>query len=235
MQGELRSSLRVELNGLNFWVRTGSARAGGCVSMLWWKKCADGVNVDFNPNSGKLRGLVHRHPGQLGLGHVALEPGPGGRADDAAGRRRRPRLRRPRRADRVRDTRERRRRRQTDGLHAGEGRRAAGRRDPRPGPQRGDGDAAAAGGRARRACRERRRRSCSRSTRSPSTASCRARERPRCRAATCRRRRSRAPTWRGSRTPARRSPARSSSRACWSSRTAAAGCAGTPRPRRRRR
>ncbi len=149
MQGELRSSLRVGLNGLNFWVRSGSARAGGCVSMLWWTKCADGVNVCFNPNSGKLRGLVHRHPGQLGLRHVALEPGPGGRADGAAGRRRRPRRRRPCGADRVRDARERRRRRQTDGLRAGEGRRAAGRRDPRPGPQRGLRDAAAAGDGAR--------------------------------------------------------------------------------------
>lgn len=76
MQGELRSSLRVGLNGLNFWVRSGAARAGGCVSMLWWKKCADGVNVNFNPNNGKFEGSFIGIPVSWGSDSWRSSPAP---------------------------------------------------------------------------------------------------------------------------------------------------------------
>ncbi|MDO8187748.1 hypothetical protein Q7L71_19250 [Conexibacter sp. CPCC 205706] len=76
MQGELRSSLRVGLNGLNFWVRNGSARAGGCVSMLWWKKCADGVNVNFNPGNGKFEGSFIGIPVSWGSDAWRSSPAP---------------------------------------------------------------------------------------------------------------------------------------------------------------
>ncbi len=58
------------------------ARAGGCVSMLWWKKCADGVNVGFNPNNGKFEGSFIGIPVSWGL------------TRGARARRRRPRRRR---------------------------------------------------------------------------------------------------------------------------------------------
>lgn len=55
-QGSLQASLQLGLSAPRFWVRGGDARAGGCVSMVFWKKCADGINVAFNPGSGRFEG-----------------------------------------------------------------------------------------------------------------------------------------------------------------------------------
>lgn len=56
LRGELHASLRIGLSGLNFWVRSGEAAAGGCLHMFWWDKCADGINVAFKPSTGRFEG-----------------------------------------------------------------------------------------------------------------------------------------------------------------------------------
>jgi hypothetical protein len=76
MQGELRSSLRIGLNGLNFWVRSGNARAGGCVHMLWWSNCADGVNVAFQPQTGRFEGRFLGIPVSWGSDAWRSSPAP---------------------------------------------------------------------------------------------------------------------------------------------------------------
>ncbi|MDW5596963.1 hypothetical protein VSS74_21630 [Conexibacter stalactiti] len=76
MQGELRSSLRIGLSGMNFWVRNGSARAGGCVHMLWWDKCANGVDVAFKPNSGRFEGSFIGIPVSWGSDTWRSSPAP---------------------------------------------------------------------------------------------------------------------------------------------------------------
>jgi hypothetical protein len=55
-QGSLQASLQLGLSTPRFWVRGGDARAGGCVSMVFWKKCADGINVAFKPATGRFEG-----------------------------------------------------------------------------------------------------------------------------------------------------------------------------------
>ncbi len=55
-EGALQSSLQLGLEAPRFWVRDGYARAGGCVKMVFWSKCADGVSVDFKPATGRFEG-----------------------------------------------------------------------------------------------------------------------------------------------------------------------------------
>lgn len=55
-EGSLGASLQIGLGAPRFWIRDGHARAGGCVSMVFWKKCAEGVAVAFNPDSGRFEG-----------------------------------------------------------------------------------------------------------------------------------------------------------------------------------
>ncbi|HST42405.1 MAG TPA: hypothetical protein VLK58_22995 [Conexibacter sp.] len=76
MQGELRSSLRIGLSGMNFWVRSGTARAGGCVYMLWWDKCANGVDVAFKPGSGRFEGSFIGIPVSWGSDAWRSSPAP---------------------------------------------------------------------------------------------------------------------------------------------------------------
>ena len=77
LQGELRSSLRVGLSGMNFWVRSGSARAGGCVHMLWWSNCANGVDVAFRPQTGRFEGSFLGIPVSWGSDAWRTSPAPG--------------------------------------------------------------------------------------------------------------------------------------------------------------
>jgi hypothetical protein len=55
-EGSLQASLQLGLEAPRFWVRDGYARAGGCVKMVFWSKCADGVSVDFKPATGRFEG-----------------------------------------------------------------------------------------------------------------------------------------------------------------------------------
>jgi hypothetical protein len=55
-EGALQASLQIGLEAPRFWVRDGYARAGGCVKMVFWSKCADGVRVDFKPATGRFEG-----------------------------------------------------------------------------------------------------------------------------------------------------------------------------------
>jgi hypothetical protein len=55
-EGSLQASLQLGLEAPRFWVRDGYARAGGCVRMIFWSKCADGVSVDFKPATGRFEG-----------------------------------------------------------------------------------------------------------------------------------------------------------------------------------
>ena len=55
-EGALQASLQLGLEAPRFWVRDGYARAGGCVKMVFWSKCADGVSVDFKPATGRFEG-----------------------------------------------------------------------------------------------------------------------------------------------------------------------------------
>jgi hypothetical protein len=56
LEGALEASLQIGLEAPRFWVRSGYARAGGCVKMVWWSKCADGISVDFKPSTGRFEG-----------------------------------------------------------------------------------------------------------------------------------------------------------------------------------
>jgi hypothetical protein len=55
-EGALQASLQLGLEAPRFWVRDGYARAGGCVKMVFWSKCADGISVDFKPATGRFEG-----------------------------------------------------------------------------------------------------------------------------------------------------------------------------------
>jgi hypothetical protein len=56
LEGSLQASLQLGLEAPRFWVRDGYARAGGCLKVVWWSKCADGINVDFKPSTGRFEG-----------------------------------------------------------------------------------------------------------------------------------------------------------------------------------
>ncbi len=77
-QGSLQASLQLGLSAPRFWVRGGDARAGGCVSMVFWKKCADGVNVAFNPASGRFEGHFLGIPVSWGSDDWRAAPAPAG-------------------------------------------------------------------------------------------------------------------------------------------------------------
>ena len=76
-QGSLQASLQLGLSAPRFWVRGGDARAGGCVSMVFWKKCADGINVAFNPASGRFEGTFLGFPVRWGSDDWRAAPAAG--------------------------------------------------------------------------------------------------------------------------------------------------------------
>jgi hypothetical protein len=77
-QGSLQASLQLGLSAPRFWVRGGDARAGGCVSMVFWRKCADGINVAFNPASGRFEGHFLGIPVSWGSDDWRAAPAPAG-------------------------------------------------------------------------------------------------------------------------------------------------------------
>ena len=56
VEGALQSSLVIDPNKPRFYVRGGYAVAGGCIGWGWLEKCGTGVNVRFNPSTGRFEG-----------------------------------------------------------------------------------------------------------------------------------------------------------------------------------
>ena len=82
-EGSLDASLQIGLGAPRFWIRDGHARAGGCVSMVFWKKCAEGVVVAFNPASGRFEGKFLGIPVSWGSDAWRLTP-PNGQTNPRA-------------------------------------------------------------------------------------------------------------------------------------------------------
>ncbi|HWV85733.1 MAG TPA: hypothetical protein VNZ62_09835 [Capillimicrobium sp.] len=56
VEGALQSSLVIDPAKPRFYVRGGYATAGGCIGWGWLEKCGTGVNVRFNPSTGRFEG-----------------------------------------------------------------------------------------------------------------------------------------------------------------------------------
>jgi hypothetical protein len=56
VEGALQSSLVIDPNKPRFYIRGGYATAGGCIGWGWLEKCGNGINVRFNPASGRFEG-----------------------------------------------------------------------------------------------------------------------------------------------------------------------------------
>jgi hypothetical protein len=56
VEGALQSSLVIDPNKPRFYIRGGYATAGGCVGWGWLESCGNGINVRFNPASGRFEG-----------------------------------------------------------------------------------------------------------------------------------------------------------------------------------
>jgi hypothetical protein len=82
LEGALQSSLQLGLGAPRFWVRGGFARAGGCLNMVFWKKCATGIDVGFKPATGRFEGSFLGIPVSWGSNDWRVTSGP---AAEAAG------------------------------------------------------------------------------------------------------------------------------------------------------
>jgi hypothetical protein len=81
-EGALQASLQLGLEAPRFWVRDGYARAGGCVKVVWWSKCADGVSVDFKPSTGRFEGYFLGFPVSWGSDSWRVAGAPGAEAGE---------------------------------------------------------------------------------------------------------------------------------------------------------
>jgi hypothetical protein len=79
-EGSLQASLQLGLEAPRFWVRDGYARAGGCVKVVWWSRCADGVSVDFKPATGRFEGSFLGFPVSWGSDSWRVAGAPGAEA-----------------------------------------------------------------------------------------------------------------------------------------------------------
>jgi hypothetical protein len=84
LEGALQSSLQLGLAAPRFWVRGGFARAGGCVNMVFWKKCAAGIDVGFKPATGRFEGSFLGIPVKWGSDDWRVAPAPGPEASGHA-------------------------------------------------------------------------------------------------------------------------------------------------------
>jgi len=75
-EGSLGASLQLGLSTPRFWIRDGHARAGGCINMVFWHDCADGINVAFNPPTGRFEGRFLGIPVSWGSDDWRAAPAP---------------------------------------------------------------------------------------------------------------------------------------------------------------